>query len=262
MPLFRRPWLAGAPPGRHRSQGQSVVEFALVLPLLLLILLIVVDVGRLYLGWVTLQNAARVGANYAANHPTATWSSATDPSRIAYEAAVRADMDSAALANCPLPTPLPIPTFLAGSSTSLGQGQVNLSCPFSVLTPRFLGISTLNLGATAVFPIRSGTLPVPTPTATPVPTPTPAPTPTPTAMCEVPTFIGTSVDDAAALWLAAHFTWSNLNISLATLASGPNYTIASELVGNLGGSLIAGTPPSYFDGQSQNCATFVLTVGP
>ena len=51
---------------RKRSRGQSLVEFALVLPVLLLMVLTALDFGRLFPGWVVINNAARVGANYAA----------------------------------------------------------------------------------------------------------------------------------------------------------------------------------------------------
>ena len=43
---------------RKRTRGQSVVEFALVVPVLLLLLLIAIDFGRVFLGWVALNNAA------------------------------------------------------------------------------------------------------------------------------------------------------------------------------------------------------------
>ena len=55
-----------------------MVEFALMLPVFMLVLLLTIDLGRLYNGWVTLQNAARIGANYAALHPTA-WGATPDP---------------------------------------------------------------------------------------------------------------------------------------------------------------------------------------
>ena len=58
---------AGQP--KDRSRGQSMVEFALVIPLILLLMLIAIDFGRVFLGWVGLNNAARVAANYAAMHP-------------------------------------------------------------------------------------------------------------------------------------------------------------------------------------------------
>lgn len=58
---------------QHRSQhtaGQSLVEFALVLPVLLLLVLGALDLGRLFSTKITLTNAAREGANYLARHPT------------------------------------------------------------------------------------------------------------------------------------------------------------------------------------------------
>ena len=44
------------------SRGQAMVEFALVLPLLALLLVVAIDFGRVFFGWVSLTNAARVGA--------------------------------------------------------------------------------------------------------------------------------------------------------------------------------------------------------
>ena len=49
---------------RERSRGQSLVEFALVLPILLLLVLITVDFGRALYGWVVLQNSARIAAKW------------------------------------------------------------------------------------------------------------------------------------------------------------------------------------------------------
>ncbi len=51
------------------SRGQSLVELALTLPLLLLILLGVIDLGRIYFSYITVVNAAREGARYGAGHP-------------------------------------------------------------------------------------------------------------------------------------------------------------------------------------------------
>jgi hypothetical protein len=49
---------------RHR-QGQTLAEFALTLPVLLLLLFGIVEFGRVFQAWVTLQNSARVAARYA-----------------------------------------------------------------------------------------------------------------------------------------------------------------------------------------------------
>ncbi|MGQ9682456.1 MAG: TadE/TadG family type IV pilus assembly protein [Anaerolineae bacterium] len=53
----------------RRNRGQSAVELALVLPLLLLLLLGTVDLGRAFGVWMALSNAAREGARYACQDP-------------------------------------------------------------------------------------------------------------------------------------------------------------------------------------------------
>lgn len=57
---------AGARRERQRSRGQSIVEFALVLPLMLLFLAIAADFGRAYTAYLTVSSSAREGAIYAA----------------------------------------------------------------------------------------------------------------------------------------------------------------------------------------------------
>ena len=54
---------------RPRSRGQSLVEFALVLPLLLIFLATVLDLGRIYYANISLLNAAREGAFQASKTP-------------------------------------------------------------------------------------------------------------------------------------------------------------------------------------------------
>jgi PKD repeat protein len=53
----------------RRRRGQSVVEFALIVPVLAFILLVAVDFGRLFFTYVQVGNAAREAANYAATNP-------------------------------------------------------------------------------------------------------------------------------------------------------------------------------------------------
>ena len=55
------------PPSGER--GQSLVEFALMLPILLLMLMGTLDLGRLYFAYVAIHNAAGEGALYAAINP-------------------------------------------------------------------------------------------------------------------------------------------------------------------------------------------------
>ncbi len=133
---------------RKRSRGQSVVEFALILPVLILLLLITLDFGRLFMSYITLTNTTRVAANYGALNPGPVDLSIYNP-------VVR--RESVGL-NCALPDPAnpPIPTLvgigLAGKSVS------TMTCNFSMLTPfltNFFG-GPLPITAKAEFPVRTG----------------------------------------------------------------------------------------------------------
>lgn len=52
---------------KERSRGQTLVEFALILPVFLLMTLGVVDGARIFSAYISITNAAREGALYAAN---------------------------------------------------------------------------------------------------------------------------------------------------------------------------------------------------
>jgi Flp pilus assembly protein TadG len=53
---------------RGLTLGQAVAEFALIVPIFILMLLIAVDFGRLFFTYIQVNNAAREAANYAAAH--------------------------------------------------------------------------------------------------------------------------------------------------------------------------------------------------
>jgi Flp pilus assembly protein TadG len=53
----------------EKQRGQSLVELALTLPLLILIMAGVLDLGRVFFAYITITNAAREGARYGADHP-------------------------------------------------------------------------------------------------------------------------------------------------------------------------------------------------
>jgi PKD repeat protein len=140
---------------RHRSRGQGIVEFALVFPVLLLFLMVAIDFGRVYLGWVNLQNMARIAANYAANNATdfATNNAATLAS---YQQQI--DNDAAAN-NCSLPageTDWPAPAF---SGYDVGDtATVALSCDFGVITPVISNVlgDVVTVSASSQFPVKTG----------------------------------------------------------------------------------------------------------
>lgn len=50
----------------NQQRGQSTVELVLLMPLLLVLLFLIFEVGRLFGSWLLITNAAREGARYAA----------------------------------------------------------------------------------------------------------------------------------------------------------------------------------------------------
>jgi PKD repeat protein len=153
QPMRHRPLTR--PRARRRFQsGQGLVELALVTPILLLLLLIAIDFGRVYLGWVNLQQMMRLAANYAADHATA-WNPPGDPvEKARYQTLV---MEDARRINCTPQAPIPDPQFPTG--TAMGQQvHVQLSCQFSLITPvvsQILG-GTILASADATYPIKEG----------------------------------------------------------------------------------------------------------
>src|SRR4026209_236696 len=95
---------------RKRTRGQSLVEFALVAPVLLLLMLVAIDFGRVFLGWVNLQQMTRIAAGYASDHASAWGVPGDATERARYQTKVTND---AKLINCDLPTPLPEPVIAA-----------------------------------------------------------------------------------------------------------------------------------------------------
>jgi Flp pilus assembly protein TadG len=57
---------------KDRSAGQGLVELALLIPLLLLLILGVFDLGRAFFSIITITNAAREGARYGLSYPNDT----------------------------------------------------------------------------------------------------------------------------------------------------------------------------------------------
>jgi Flp pilus assembly protein TadG len=57
--------------GRDGSRGQSLLELALIAPILIILMLGVIDYGRVYFAFVSVTNGARNGAHYASQSPSA-----------------------------------------------------------------------------------------------------------------------------------------------------------------------------------------------
>lgn len=210
---------------RLDPRGQSLVEFAISLPVVLLMILFGIDFGRVFLGWVTLNNAVREAANFAAINPTA-WTAPGNPA--AQAEYVRLVTTESANINCTLPGTLPDPTFPNG--TGIGSPVlVAVTCQFSLITPLIGNIlgTPIDVSASASFPVRSGAIagtggggalppigqviPTATPVVTPSPIPTPSAAPTPAPMCTVPNLKNKDSSDAVGTyWVPNGFTANNL----------------------------------------------------
>jgi PKD repeat protein len=138
----------------QRTRGQSVVEFALVVPVLLLLTLTAIDFGRVFLGWVNLQQMTRIAANQAAEHASAWGTPGDATERAKYQQKVKND---ARLINCTLPNPLPDPVINAG--TELGAPvTVGLTCQFNLITPIIANVlgGTILVSAETTYPVKEG----------------------------------------------------------------------------------------------------------
>lgn len=195
---------------RNAKRGQALVEMAVILPLLLLMLLLAIDFGRVFFGWVALNNASRIAANEAGWHPDA-WQGAGNPVLQAiYRDQVIQDMQAI---NCAPPgggtwdtTDVPNPTFsdVPGTATTspyeLGDhASVTLSCRFSFITP-LVGLIVGNpmpINATAVFPVKGGSV-----------AGVPLDNQVPSGCLDktVPNMVGLTVANARAAWTGAGFT--------------------------------------------------------
>jgi len=173
-------------PSRASSRGQALVEASLIMPVLLLVVLIGVDFGRLYAAQVTVADAARQAARYGASNPAdAAATSLCAPS--GWQASVAVAQQEAQGST----------VSIACSGIALASGgpdayggqyvKADVTAPFSFVTPFLTPLFSINhVTASDTARESSGTAglipPTPTPTPTPVPTPTPTPTPAPSCV--------------------------------------------------------------------------------
>lgn len=172
---------------RHRPRGQSLVELALILPVMMLLVAATLDLGRVFYSQITISGAAREGAMQAARTPT-SFVANTACNKTTNKVMCRVTNES----NGSFVTVVPADVSLACSpSCATGIGNmvtVTVQGRFALLTPLlagFFGGTQLTLESSASAQIitepQIAVVPTPTPTPTPTPAPTPTPTPTPTA---------------------------------------------------------------------------------
>jgi hypothetical protein len=180
---------------------------AIILPLLVLLLVMAIDAGRLYFGSVALQNAGRIGADYAANNANA-WEGTPDPTgfqgkRDRYELLVTEDLQAL---GCQAGFVVPPPNFDPdGDGTEdFADGalaRVDLDCVFDLLTPlaeSFLG-NPFTLHSRSDFAVNQTLFGGVPPPGNPPPSP---------AQCVAPELIGLRMsgpNNAQQAWAVAGF---------------------------------------------------------
>lgn len=184
-----------------------MVEFALILPLLALIMVMALDFGRVFFGWVALQNAARIAADSGAMTADG-WADPSDTVvRTQYEQTVENDLQAI---NCAYPS-IPDPEFtdVDGDGDEYNHGDrvsVTLDCQFDLLTPLAMTVlgGPVSLSADAHFRVQKMIF-ADLPEAPQLPPDCPA------GQAKVPDMVGDTVGDARDLWVFRGFPRANFS---------------------------------------------------
>lgn len=190
----------------HRSRGQSLVELALLLPVMMLLFAGALDLGRIFYSQITIENAAKEGALEAARNPTSfdnTKPCDKDTNRVLCLVLneAKGSMYEITAADVTLacdPDPCPTTPALGHTVTVTVAGHFTLLTPVlaQIVGPQ-VTLSASSVAQLGVAPDPgAGATPTPAPTASPSPsptptpdpgaTPTPTPAPTPTPVCLPP----------------------------------------------------------------------------
>jgi Flp pilus assembly protein TadG len=193
-----RSWLRAVAPGRTRgrSRGQSIVELAILAPVLLVLLAAALDLGRLFSSQITIANAAREGALAAAQDPTlyepgqSCVTPAHGPATNRIICAIQKETKSSALS-----VPASAISMACDGTVVTTAAQVAATCvasmdhtieitvtgQFSLVTPllsTFLGGQTIALSSTATsVPREIPPTPPPAPSASASPSSSPSSNP-------------------------------------------------------------------------------------
>lgn len=164
LPLLRRH-------RQSRSRGQSLVEFALILPVFLVFLAATLDLGRVFYANITLNNAAREGAFQAAVTPT-LFQEDQPCNQATNRVVCRIQNETTGSMVAVAPTDIDVTCSLAGCAKAAGSFvTVEVRGQFRLVTPLLsfiFGGQDLNLTSSALAQIEY--LPDPD-TATPPPGP-------------------------------------------------------------------------------------------
>jgi hypothetical protein len=217
----RRPGGRRSPSGlRARGiRGQSLVELALVLPVLLLLVMAAVDLGRIFFARIAVANAAREGAYEASYRGTYVSNASCSDTNSVMCAILNEAQSSLSIA----PTDVTWSCNNAGGCAPGGFGDrvtIKVTGHFELLTPilaAFFGGTNIAFSSSASADIvatsSAGVAPTvpPAPTVTPSPTPSPIPTPSQIATMSPGPVASPTPSAPTCNFPAADFGWSQQN---------------------------------------------------
>ena len=148
--------------GARYDEGQSLVELALALPLLLLILLGLADFGRAFYYTTIIANAARAGAAYLSQNPTAGQQPATNANSVkskvcnetglfGYNDPSTCSLTVERIAPGPPPTTIDFASYAAGTDAVVSV-TYDFTLISSYLVGRVVSTNPLPLRAQATYP--------------------------------------------------------------------------------------------------------------
>jgi hypothetical protein len=120
------------------QQGQSMIEFALILPLMVLVIAGIFDLGRAFYSSITITNSAREGARYGTLNPK-------DSAGIKAAAVLEAQNSGISLTNANVSLSCP-PNLMPPTGCNRGQPlRVTISYTYDDMIFRFFFPSGINM---------------------------------------------------------------------------------------------------------------------
>lgn len=134
---------------RRRQRGQSLVEFALMAPLLMLLVLATIDGARAVFAYNTIANAAREGARYGIVHGAAS-SNPIGPGVNEAELVTHVEQFTRSF---PAPDVAVTPTWPQGSNGDGSPVAVRVTYQYRPLFGGLIGIGPMTLRASSTMVI-------------------------------------------------------------------------------------------------------------
>ena len=167
---------------RNGEQGSAAVELTILLPFLVMVMLGVVDLGRVFYAYITLASAAHEAATY-----TARFSGDVISTPNALATVISAESAGFLVVRLTPTSETGGNTTISGSTVVAGDrvemAHITLTYTFQPIVPIPLQ-GPIAVSAAAAAPLPSGVLAGALP---PTPTPPPSPSPTPSAPTASPT---------------------------------------------------------------------------